>query len=123
MLSPIKPALTFKTGTPVKRERMPEEPLPNPFPLPQHFSAHVKVGLIHKDPHVIPKFASSIASAILCYKQYPTTSELTQVAQQIISSDKYPWMKARVGPPTVSTIYNAVVVNNHPAVLYFFAES
>ena len=76
-----------------------EDHLPNPFPLPQYFPATVEVGMQNESIGIISKFATSIASSILCY---PTTQEFTEVAQQVI--EKYPWMKARLGPPTVCYI-------------------
>jgi len=73
--------------------------LPNPFQLPQHFLATVEVGLPNESIGIISKFATCIASSILYFEQYPTTQEFTEVAQQVI--EKYPWMKARLGPPMV----------------------
>lgn len=91
------PAITVKME---KRTRDQEVPLPNPYPLPQHFPAVVEAGIVAENPQIVPKFLSCLASSMLCYKQYPTRDEYVQVAQQVI--DKYKWMLAKLGPPTVS---------------------
>ena len=98
---PVSPIVIIKT-TRQKRDGKVEDHLPNPFPLPQYFPATVEVGLQNESIGIISKFATCIASLILCFKQYPTTQEFTGVAQQVI--EKYPWMKARLGPPTVCYI-------------------
>lgn len=91
------PAITVKKE---KRTRDQEVPLPNPYPLPQHFPAVVEAGIAAENSQIVPKFLSCLASSMLCYKQYPTRDEYVQVAQQVI--DKYKWMRAKLGPPTVS---------------------
>ena len=98
--SPSTPAIiTFKKGQ-RKRARDQENALPNPYPLPQNFPAVVEAGLSTENPWVIPRFLSSVASSMLCCKQYPTQNEYVQVAHEIIT--KFPWMRAKLGPPTVS---------------------
>ena len=97
--SPSTPAITFKKGQ-RKCARDQENALPNPYPLPQNFPAVVEAGLSTENPRVLPRFLSSVASSMLCYKQYPTRDEYVQVAHEIIT--KFPWMRAKLGPPTVS---------------------
>ena len=93
----------------MKQERKSEEPLPRPFPLPQNYPASVEAGLSAQNTSIIPKFLSCVASSMLCYKLYPTTDEYQQVALQI--TDKYKWMSAKIGPPTVSVcaLYGNIV--------------
>ena len=74
-------------------------PLPDPFPLPQHYSTEVKAEL--KKKLVLVAFTGKVAAAMLCYKHYPIKEDLIlNVSQAIIR--KYPFMAAPVGTPTVS---------------------
>jgi len=41
---------------------------------------------------------------MLCYKQYPLQDEHVQAAQQV--TDKYQWMRAKLGQPTISCLKN-----------------
>ena len=49
-------------------------PLPNPFPLPKHYRADVEVALANgkMTKTTTSSFFSSVASAMLVYKRYPT---------------------------------------------------
>ena len=96
----------------MKQERKSEEPLPRPFPLPQNYPASVEAGLSAQNTSIIPALyqsSSRVASSMLCYKLYPTRDEYQQVALQI--TDKYKWMSAKIGPPTVSVcaLYGSIV--------------
>ena len=52
-------------------------PLPDPFPLPQHYSAEVEAGLKAKKISNTARiaFTNKVASAMLCYKRYPTKDD------------------------------------------------
>ena len=77
-------------------------PLPDPFPLPQHYSAEVEAGLKAKKISSTARiaFTNKVACAMLCYKRYPTKEDYENVTRVI--TQKYPFMKAPVGSPTVS---------------------
>ena len=77
-------------------------PLPDPFPLPQHYSAEVEAGLKAKKLRNTARIAfnSKVASTMLYYKCYPTKDDYDNVTCTIVQ--KYPFMKAPVGSPTVS---------------------
>ena len=94
-----------------------EAPLPNPFPLPQHFPSAVEAGLRAENWGIISKYLSCVASSMLCYKHYPTREEYTQVAVEIIR--KHGWMKSKLGPPTVSIrhLHLNLFLKGHDAVL------
>ena len=77
-------------------------PLPQPFPLPQHFTAPIEVGIRAEDVNIVPKYISSVASSMLCHKRYPTIDEYIYVATLITT--KYPWIKAQIGTPTGALI-------------------
>ena len=87
----------------VKPQKIDEQPLPDPFPLPRHFTSEVELALssckMTRETNLA--FLSAIASAILSYKRYPTKEEYTRVAMDIIRT--YPFMKPPNGSPTVST--------------------
>ena len=76
-------------------------PLSDPFPLPQHYSAEVEAGLKAKKLSSAARIAfnNKVASAMLYYKCYPTKDDY-DVTRTIVQ--KYPFMKAPVGSPTVS---------------------
>jgi len=63
----------------------------------------VEAGIAAKK-HTILKFLLCVASSMLCYKQYPLQDEYVQAAQQVI--DKYQWMRAKLGQPTISCLKN-----------------
>ena len=90
-------------------------PLPQPFPLPQHFSSAVEAGIRAEDVNIEPKYISSVANSMLCHKRYPTNDEYTHVATQIIT--KYPWMKARIGPQNVISNLNLSFTHTHMCTL------
>lgn len=58
-------------------------PLPHPFPLPKHYCKDVEDALQQKQMYsdVVKKFYSSIASAILAHKRYPTPSDFDNVGR------------------------------------------
>ena len=76
-----------------------EQWLPDPFPLPRHFTSEVELALTSKKMtrETNALFLSAVASAMLSYKQFPTKEEYTRVAKDIIS--KYPFMKPPNGSP------------------------
>lgn len=84
--------------------KLEELPLPDPFPLPHHFTLEVELTLssqkMTKETNAL--FLSAVASAMLSYKRFPTKEECTRVAKDIVS--KYPFMKLQNGSPTVSII-------------------
>ena len=77
-------------------------PLPDPYPLPQHYSAKVEAGLKAKKLSNTARIAfnNKVASAMLYYKCHPTKDDY-DVTRTIVQ--KYPFMKA---PPTVSYHYS-----------------
>ena len=50
-------------------------PLPQPFPLPQHFHSAVEAGIRAEDTKIVSKYLSSVASSMLCHKLYPMGDE------------------------------------------------
>jgi hypothetical protein len=77
-------------------------PLPSPFPLPKHYRADVEVSLANgkMTETTTSSFLSSIASAMLVYKRYPTRDDYVGVAQTILQ--KYSFMASPIGTPYVS---------------------
>ena len=76
-------------------------PLPNPFPLPTHYSSEVETALkLGRLSNVTRQaFIARIASLMLNYKKYPSSEDYTNVGQAIIM--KYPFLKSPVGSPMV----------------------
>ena len=89
----------------IKPVKVDEQPLPDPFPLPRHFTSEVELALTSKKMtrETNALFLSAVASAMLSYKRFPTKEEYTRVAKDIIS--KYHFMKPQNGSPTVSILY------------------
>ena len=76
-------------------------PLPDPFPIPKHFSKDVEIALRDKkmSRESNRKFITSVASAILAFKRYPTASDYENVGRAIIL--KYPFLRSPQGTPQV----------------------
>lgn len=93
-----------KLSSVVKKEKVNEEPLPDPFPLPSHYRSDVELGLSTGKMTREAKraFLSSVAAKMLGYKRYPSSEEYTRVAIQITS--KYPFFKPPSGSPTVCAL-------------------
>ena len=72
-------------------------PIPDPFPLPEHYRSDVeaalKAGKMTSETRSC--FISSIASAMLRYKLYPTRDDYISVALTI--TRKYPFLKSTTG--------------------------
>lgn len=81
-------------------------PLPNPFPLPKYFRRDVQDKLTSGEmtTETTASFLSDIASAMLCYKLYPTPDDYDSVGRCIIK--KYPFMAAPIGTPYVSASHS-----------------
>ncbi len=77
-------------------------PLPNPFPLPKHYDADVECALRAKKMTTVARkaFIGKVASAMLCFKRYPTADDYNNVGYTITQA--YPFMKSPAGPPAVS---------------------
>lgn len=77
-------------------------PLPYPFPLPKFYGADVDAALKAKKMTSVTRqgFISKLASAMLCYKRYPSTEDYNNVG--IVVTQTYPFMKMPVGSPSVS---------------------
>ena len=77
-------------------------PLPDPFPLPKHYSVEVETGLKNKSlsDHARKAFINKVASAMLFYKRYPTGEDYSNVGRSVIQ--KYPFLKSPFGSPAVS---------------------
>lgn len=69
-----------------------EPPLPRPFKLPNNFPVAVTLGLNSKKLTGLarPRFFSTIASAIVFHKKYPTNEEYLHVAMEI--SKQFPFI-------------------------------
>ena len=67
-------------------------PLPNPFPLPNHYSSEVETALkLGRLCNVTRQdFIARIASLMLNYKRYPSSEDYANVGQAIIM--KYPFL-------------------------------
>ena len=72
-------------------------PLPDPFPLPEHYRSDVEAALRagKMTSETRSCFISSIASAMLRYKLYPTRDDYVSVALTIIR--KFPFLKSTTG--------------------------
>lgn len=79
-------------------------PLPNPFPLPKHFRSDVELALhTHKmTKETNAAFLSSVAAAMLVFKQYPTVDDYICVGRSVITN--YPFMTSPAGTPYVSMV-------------------
>ena len=90
-----------------KLEKSPDDtvPLPKPFPLPKHFRKDVEIALKTKKmtKETRSSFFSSVASAMLYYKRYPSSDDYKNVAQSILTN--YDFLKSPVGTPDVSFVY------------------
>lgn len=106
-----------------KRQKRSEDdkvPLPDPFPLPTHYSHDIEVALSRKKMSTNEKqrFISDIASAMLCYKQLPSHDDYVAVARTVIK--KYPFIKyvGCVGMgqlyTTTQTVRASIPNNAHP---------
>ena len=83
-------------------KRSVEPPLPLPFSLPANYTPMVMAGLQagSLSGKMLTKFIGEIASAIFCFKSYPTREEKLHVAMQCIK--KYPFLESRCGSGFVS---------------------
>lgn len=79
-------------------------PLPSPFPLPKHYRADVEVALANgkMTKTTTCSFLSSVASAMLVYKRYPTHDDYVEVAKTVVQ--KYTFMASPIGTPYVSIL-------------------
>ena len=70
----------------MKKQQMPEQPLPIPFELPSNFQQKIMIGL--EEQRLVgrarAKFITTIAEAMFRFKSYPTREEYQHVAMQII---------------------------------------
>ena len=93
--------ISRKRFVPVKSEDD-NTPLPSPFPLPKHYRSDVELALhtgkMIKDS--MSAFLSSVASAMLVFKRYPTKEDYVNVARSII--EKYDFMSSLAWTPYVS---------------------
>ena len=83
-------------------KRSAEPPLPIPFSLPANYTPMVMAGLQagSLSGKMLTKFIGEIASAIFCFKSYPTREENLHVAMQCLK--KYPFWESRCGSGFVS---------------------
>ncbi len=79
-------------------------PLPDPFPLPQHFPHHLEVALESGKLSMKKNqaFISEVASSMLRFKRYLDRDDYFCVARAVIS--KYPLLKPNNGNPHVSIV-------------------
>ena len=107
-VTPKEQTTSKEVGDPNKRRKSVEKseedavPLPDPFPLPKHYSVDVETGLKSKSlsDHARKAFINKVASAMLFYKRYPTSEDYTNVGRSVIQ--KYPFLKSPFGTPAVS---------------------
>ena len=88
----IQKSHTIQRKRPFKTEDD-EIPLPDPFPIPKNYRIDVETSLKSGKMNRQTKsaFFSSIASAVLQYKKYPTKEDYISVARAI--TVKYPFLK------------------------------
>ena len=79
-------------------------PLPDPFPLPKHYRADVKVALANGKMKSTTSFISSVASAMLGIQHI---DDYVGVARTILQ--KYSFMASPVGTPYVSNYFVCVL--------------
>ncbi len=86
----------------MKKTESDKFPLPDPFPLPKHYSHGVESALLSKRMTKKEKqlFISEIASSMFRYKRYSDREDYTCVARAIIN--EYPFLKPSSGNPYVS---------------------
>ena len=74
-----------------------ERPLPQPFLLPQNFSADVEAGPKKGSMSVttMAKFITAVAHGVFAFKRYPSSIDFTLVADQICT--KYSFVRDSVG--------------------------
>jgi len=99
------PAITpKKAGVKGRRKKTEEDriPLPDPFPLPEHYPYNIEVALKNKQMTKTTKgkFLTEVASAMFRYKYFPTHDDYVNVARCIVT--KYPFMKPTDLEPYVS---------------------
>lgn len=91
----------------LKKRKIPKNeddsvPLPDPFPLPKHYRADVEAALNSgkMTTETRSSFLSSVASAMLTYKRYPTKEDYICVARTV--TKQYPFLASPTGIPYVS---------------------
>ena len=94
----------LKLATPpgIKKLKMKEQSLPDPYELPGNFRPDVELALSNKQmtKETTKAFISRVAAHIFTYKKYPSQDEYVSVARAVIA--KYPFMKSPTGRPIVS---------------------
>ena len=99
------------SGVPIKKRRTIEKskedsvPLPDPFPLPKHYSVEVEMAIKEQKFSNVARqvFIGKVAAAMLFYKRYPTSEDYANVGCTVIQ--KYPCLKSPIGTPAVSYIH------------------
>lgn len=86
-----------------KRVKLNEEPLPDPFPLPDNHRPDVDVALKTGKMTVETRkaYMSQIAASIFTRKRYPTREELQRVALDVVK--RYPFLQSPV-PGSTKTV-------------------
>lgn len=79
-------------------------PLPDPYPLPKHYTYGTEVALRRGKMSAKEKsnFFDDVASSMLRYKKYPSNEDYLCVARSIVS--KYRFLKAPGTKPYVSIV-------------------
>ena len=95
----------LKLATPpggIKKLKMEEQSLPDPYEFPDNFRPDVELALSNKQltKETAKAFISRVAAHIFTYKKYPSQDEYVSVARAVIA--KYPFMKSPTGRPIVS---------------------
>ena len=75
-----------------RKDKLSEEPLPDPFPLPENYRPDVQLALEtgKMTGETRRTYLSQVASAIFNCKKYPTRDEFTRVAIDIVN--RYPFL-------------------------------
>ena len=99
---------SFRKRQPPKKSPEDTAPLPDPFPLPSHFSAAVEMALSSKSMTTTTRrgFVGKVAASMLCYKRYPTREDYENVGRAII--EKYPFLRSPAGSPAVSIMIHVM---------------
>ena len=87
-------------------------PLPDPFPLPKRYRPEVEKALKAKQMSNKTRsdFLSSVASAILSFKMYPTREDYNCVARSIVK--EYPFLKAPPGAGSPHVRNGMYIISN-----------
>ena len=69
-------------------------PLPDPFPLPKHYSVKMETAIKEQKSSKVARqaFVGKVAAAMLFYKRSPTSEDYANVGRTVVQ--KYPRLKS-----------------------------